>query len=162
MQNKNSVCGLCGRNIERDQPIFFFPSLPLGHNLADIQGVLHVECLVSQDAVRNVGVQMAGIIEQIARVSSDAPFVARDGNIVSRYRKYEQKYEVLDFENFCEILIPKRAVGNVKQVESEGALPLGFDVLRARNGSIYLENKRLGSINYLRTLSLKRLLGLLI
>jgi hypothetical protein len=162
MKNKDSVCGLCGKSIEKGQSIFFFPTLPLGHNLVDIQGVLHVACLVSQDAMRNIGVQLAGMIEQISQAYLDATFVARDGNIVSRYRIHEQKFEVMDFENFCEIVIPKRVVSNIYNIEPEGSLLLGLDVLHIKEGGLYLQNKGLGSDTYLRTLSLERLLGLLV
>lgn len=158
MNSGDLNCGLCGCKIERGQSDFYFPKLPPGHNLENLRGVLHTSCLVSQDESGRIGFQLANIVESVARVSVDAPFFSRSGNIVVRYRSVEDKFEILDFENFCEIIFPKALLFSIECIESGQSILLGMQVLSlGESGEIGLISKIDGSRNILRTLSIQRL-----
>ncbi|WP_143219524.1 hypothetical protein [Achromobacter xylosoxidans] len=162
MKSTDVICELCGKKIDSKQPIFYFPKLHPEHNLVDLKGIMHVACLVSQDAPRKIGFQLAGMTEDLARRSVEASFLRRNGNIVSRYREHEENIEILDFENFCEITIPRKSLKDIIHAKRGNSFSLRFDILKVeRNGDIFLENKNSGSSNFLRTLNLKRLHELL-
>lgn len=163
MNSGDLICGLCGCKIERGQSVFYFPKLPPGHNLENFRGVLHTSCLVSQDESGKIGFQLANIVESVARVSLDAPFFSRSGNIVVRYRSVEDKLEILDFENFCEIVFPKSLLSSVECIEPGKSILLGMQVLSlGESGEIGLISKIEGSRNILRTLSVPRLKALML
>lgn len=163
MNSGDVVCGLCGCKIEHAQSVFYFPKLPPGHNLEDLRGVLHTSCLVAQDESRKIGLQLANIVESVARVSMDAPFFSRSGNIVVRYRTAEDKFEIMDCENFCEIVFPRSLLSSVECIEPGQSILLGMQVLSlGESGEIGLISKIDGSQNVLRTLSVPRLRALML
>ena len=156
------VCMLCEHEIQDGEPRFYFPKLPSSHHLSDIKGVLHTSCLVSADALRDIGGSMAEIAEGLARRSESAPFVSREGNVVLRNRISDGRIEVLDFEDFCEISIPLAAMGKLKVAEPGTLIVLGMQVLHVEDdGQLVIEHKSPAFDVRLPALNLSRLQSLL-
>ncbi|WP_454674019.1 hypothetical protein [Achromobacter pestifer] len=129
--------------------------------MADIRGVLHSSCLIAQEKSREIGTPLADIVEDLARTSTDAPFFSRDGKIVARYRPVEENLEIIDFENFCEIIIPKSKFNYISNIKN-GIVPLRFQDLEIKeNGRVVLINAIDGISYSLQTLNFSRLRALL-
>lgn len=130
MSGRNSVCPICTLLVEPEQPRFYFPRVPRTHALCDVRGVVHLACVRRIDQERSVGASLANLCHAIADQSSDAPTVARDGNIVVRNRIHEQRLEICDYEDFCEISIPHRMIGRIAMAGAGDEIDLGMQALR--------------------------------
>ena len=163
MNKKNCLCELCHKEIHEEEARFYFPVLPPNHPLADIKGVVHISCLKSIDSSRRIGESLAGIIEGLAKRSESAPLIIRDKNIVLRNRLDENRIEILDFEDFCEISFPIANLEQVMSITPGSSIDLGMQLFRIlENGLITIKFKFSPFIVELPALSLDRLQHLIL
>lgn len=157
------ICMLCGHEIQRAEPRFYFPRLPSDHVLAGMVGVMHVSCLTSANRKREISAPLAEIAEGLARQSSVAPFIARDGDIVLRCRLEEGRMELLDFEDFCEISIPNAVLGRLQNAMPGESISLGMQILKIREGGVLEVESKMpsyeASLHFLNFERLKELLS---
>lgn len=158
MSLKNIICTLCGNEIQSGQPRFYFPRLPPNHPLADVQGILHISCLKEADGPRKIGESLAKIAKDLAIHSQSVPLISWDGNIVLRDRLDESRIEVLDFEDFCEISIPRSILGKLQAARLGESIVLGMQILHiTQDGTLELESKAPPFVVCLSALGLSRL-----
>ncbi|WP_133859080.1 hypothetical protein [Comamonas sp. JUb58] len=161
MSKQEINCMLCGHSILDGEARFYFPRLPPNHPLADLKGVLHTSCLISENASKRIGDSLAEIAEWFAKKSDEAPLLVRNGNVVARDRVAENRIEVLDFEDFCEISIPRAALDQLRNAAPGSAIPLGMQVLHVKeHGELLIEHKSPAFNVELPALGLNRLLSL--
>lgn len=103
---REKKCNYCNNQINKNDPVFYFPKLPEWHKLYDLsECVFHIGCVKKLNENRNIGMELADIAEKIATRSEDAPLLVRDGNIVVVAEINERAIEFNDFENFVEFSI---------------------------------------------------------
>lgn len=163
MNIRQITCPICSKSIEEGQPRFYFPKLHPTHELADLHGVVHLGCIRLIDRSRHVGQTLASITEGVASHSTEAPLLLRDGNIVLRdFRRDENRIEVIDYENFCEISLPIASLKSLLEPDLEEAVTLGMQVLHVTHGrALEVEFKKPVFVVDLPTLTLSRLLAML-
>ncbi|WP_157632208.1 hypothetical protein [Variovorax sp. CF313] len=158
------ICPICNKPIEEGQSRFYFPKLHPSHELADLHGVLHLDCIRSIDRSRHVGQALAVLTAELASHSKTAPLLLRDGNIILRdFRLDESRIEIADYENFCEISLPINSLKNIQESTSKEAIALGLQILHINQDQfLEIEFKKPAFTVDLPTLSFSRFVSMLI
>lgn len=140
---KEEFCSYCNRKIYRNAADFYMPKLPAWNKLYDLsENVYHIECIKTLDDVRYVGKELADLTEKISRVSKDAPFLIRNGNIIVLGDMNEMSIEINDFEDFVQFNIPVAHLNCIDDLQYP-------EVLQNRTTSIsFLQNGKLKLITF--------------
>ena len=137
MKGKVEICKICDCEIKGREPRYYFPRQPQWHDLADLSGIVHVDCIKSIDEKRDIGKKLAYIAEDIACKSEVSPLIKRSGNIVIQGQMDEERVDILDFEDFDDISIPLPLIDRIQELNIHESIDMGLQTIHVlENGNL--------------------------
>lgn len=140
-------CAICGEEIVRESPIFYFPKFGLQHPLRKYFGAVHVKCIRALPHARDISAELRKAYLEIFNEKSDTPIAAHNGNILIKDCIASGNcFEVFDFDDFVTFFVPEKSLLELKSLAIGSSISLGVQNLqklfRKPDGTMNLEIKR--------------------